>query len=308
MKPTKALITPPVLSSPLELKTQIEHRRAYTFNHCELNLFETFEQGQQVPLQFHDLVVTSMLRGKKVMHLLDQPGFTYMPGETVIVPPSVKMEIDFPEASLEDPTQCTAWAIGKTQLQDTLQFLNERHPKHLASGEWKFQFQHIHFDNSAEIAQLVQRMVHISLSNSLHKDVLSDLATKELLIRIMQMQNVLHDGQAGADPAGRLGFLRQYIRAHLTEPLTVAQLSAQAHMSVPHFYRAFKTEFGLSPMDFVIRERIQKAKELLSQQFSVKEACYGTGFNNMTYFIRIFRKYEGVTPGTYYKMMLPAYA
>lgn len=61
----------------------------------------------------------------------------------------------------------------------------------------------------------------------------------------------------------------------------------------------FKDEFGTSPNDFILQERINKAKELLASQNSIKETAYQTGFSDTNYFTRVFKQLVGVTPKSY---------
>jgi AraC-like DNA-binding protein len=301
----KTLLSPLSLSHGKELNTLIENRKAYTMNHCELNVFETFQRSELVPLTFSDLVITSMLRGKKVMHLFDKPGFDYLPGETVIVPPNITMKIDFPEATINQPSQCTALAINHQEIADTLDFLNENYPRE-DKRIWQLNYNQFHFFNNYELAQLINKLIRISTGDALTKDVLANLTLKELLIRIMQMQNLneisdnLHELSSGS----RFAYVLEYIRVHLSDKLNIDALSQMAFMSKASFFRAFRHELGISPVDYIIKERLQLAKQLMNNPHnSISEACFKAGFNNLNYFSRAFKKIEGITP-SYYKAKL----
>lgn len=298
---TRNLVNPLSLSNQKEIRTLVENRKAYTMNHCELNIFETYERSELVPLTFSDLVITSMLRGKKVMHLFDQPGFDYLPGETVIVPPNITMKIDFPEASANQPSQCTALAINHQEIMNTLDFLNENYPRE-DKHTWKLNYNQFHFFNNYELAQLINKLIRISTGDALTKDVLANLTLKELLIRIMQMQNLheIHDNIHELSAGSRFAYVLEYIRVHLTEKLNIDALSQMAFMSKASFFRAFKHELGISPVDYIIKERILLAKQLMNNPYnSISEACFKAGFNNLNYFSRAFKKIEGITPSGY---------
>lgn len=294
------LVSPINLSSQKEVNTLVEHRRAYTMNQCELNIFETYERNELVPLTFTDLVITSMLRGKKVMHLFDKPGFDYLPGETVIVPPNITMKIDFPEATASQPSQCTALAINHHEISNTLDFLNQNYQRE-DKQLWQLNYNQFHFFNNDELAQLINKLIRISTGDALTKDVLANLTLKELLIRIMQMQNLHHaHTNPQAQTNNRFAFVLDYIKQHLTGKLSIDALCRMAFMSKASFFRAFKHELGISPVDYIIRERIQFAKQLMNNPYnSISEACFKAGFNNLNYFSRTFKKIEGVTPSLY---------
>ncbi|TFF39551.1 AraC family transcriptional regulator [Mucilaginibacter psychrotolerans] len=299
--PNRNLLSPLSLSNGKELHTLVENRKAYTMNHCELNVFETFQRSELVPLTFSDLVITSMLRGKKVMHLFDKPGFDYLPGETVIVPPNITMTIDFPEASASQPSQCTALAINQQEILDTLDFLNQNYPRE-DSRAWQLNYNQFHFFNNYELAQLINKLIRISTGDALTKDVLANLTLKELLIRIMQMQNFheVKDSAHELAAGNRFAYVLEYIKNNLTSKLSIDALCRMAFMSKASFFRAFKHEMGISPVDYIIKERLQFAKQLMNNPYnSISEACFKAGFNNLNYFSRAFHKVEGITPSQY---------
>ncbi|MCL6462843.1 MAG: AraC family transcriptional regulator [Flavobacterium micromati] len=301
MNNNRAFIHPPHLSKEKSLKTLVENRTIYSLNHCELNLFETYESSTLVPLKFSDFVVTSMLRGKKIMHLFDEPSFVYLPGETVIIPSNVEMKIDFPEASKINPTQCLALAIDQTKINSILQFLNERYPKEGKDQFWQLNYQKYFFYNNEELATTIDKLIKECMSTSIIKDVLADLTLQELMIRIIQTQTAKAiDEDLIADPKNPIIQIVEFIRLNLKENISMKRLSENACMSTTSFYRFFKRELGISPTEFIINEKMRCAKKLLkSQSIQINEVCYLSGFEDCNYFIRLFKKHEGITPKQY---------
>ena len=288
------------LSKAENLQTLVENRTAYTLERCELNVFETYTQSFKVPLTFNDFVITSMLRGKKVMHLFDKQGFDYMPGQTVIVPPAVTMKIDFPEATDLNPTQCIALAIENEQIKKTISYLNEFFPKEDSNSKWFLNYDEYHFYNNEEIAYLINKVIRICSEKSKEKDVLADLTLKELLVRIMQSQNLKTVNDEIATNNNPLAYVIGYIKANLNEKISIDSLSNKACMSKATFYRLFKRELGISPNDYILAEKMNRAKELLARPGNkIAAISYELGFSDSNYFIRAFKKIVGVTPGAF---------
>jgi AraC-like DNA-binding protein len=290
------------LSAEKDLRTLVENRSVYTLDHCELNVFETRKQSEKVHLVFNDMVLTTMIRGKKVMHLFGSEHFDYLPGESVIVPDNEEMIIDFPEADADNPTQCIALAVDAAMLKDTLNLLNEKYPKVEKQDSWNIDISCFHLQNSLEITSAINRLVNISTENNAAKDVLVDFTLKELLIRLMQTQarKMILDSYAGSATNNRFANVVQYIKGHISEEITIDKLSNLCCMSKPNFFRVFKREFGISPVDFILHERIKIAKTMLKDQnASITEACYAVGFNNLSYFFKLFKRIEGKTPNEF---------
>lgn len=299
----KSLLHTPLLSHEKSLKTLVENRTVYSLENCELNLFETYEESQLVPLKFNDLVVTSMLRGKKIMHLFDDPEFVYLPGETVVIPSNVEMKIDFPEASKSNPTQCLALAIDHWKINDTLNLLNEKYPKE-GNSLWTLDSENYFFYNNIELASTINKLIKECMSSSITKDVLADLTLQELLIRIIQTQTLKSiDDNKKLESNSPISMVLEFIRNNIKENFNLKDLSDKAGMSTTSFYRFFKRELGMSPIEFILNEKIKIAKQLLKYPgIQINEVGFQSGFEDSNYFIRLFKKVEGITPKQYQQL------
>jgi AraC-like DNA-binding protein len=79
--------------------------------------------------------------------------------------------------------------------------------------------------------------------------------------------------------------------------ITLVELAQKAGMSKYHFSRVFKRYIGMTPIKFVTLRKIEKAKELLKRRdFNVSAVAYQLGFNDVSTFIKQFKKFTGLTP------------
>lgn len=88
-----------------------------------------------------------------------------------------------------------------------------------------------------------------------------------------------------------------YINANYSSSVTMEQLCLVAGVSEQHLCRLFRSALGSRPMEYVAKRRIQTAKELLnSSDYSVDEISERVGFCSGSYFCKLFKRYEGMTP------------
>ena len=300
--PTKHLLQNIRLTESNHLQTLVENRRIFSLDNCELNVFESYQQAYHVPLTFHDFVITSMVRGKKIMHLFDKPSFDYLPGETVIVPADETMIIDFPEAQAANPTQCIALAVDATYINNSLLYLNQFYNAPDERREWKLQFNQYHFANDNEVSELINKIIRICSSGDAMKNVFADLNLKELLIRLLQSQYLQQVSLERKDNnnKSRQHFVLHYIHEHLSEKIGVDVLSRKAYLSRNIFFKWFKEQFGITPLEYINKERVKMAKQLLSNAYAnIQTVSSQCGFSDVNYFTRVFKKIEGITPGAY---------
>lgn len=90
-----------------------------------------------------------------------------------------------------------------------------------------------------------------------------------------------------------------YLDAHFTEPIALADVAAAFHLSVSSLCHEFSRYNRHSIYDYVLYRRIILACELMGQGLSLTETAYRCGFNNYNSFLRAFRKFIGMSPREY---------
>lgn len=92
-----------------------------------------------------------------------------------------------------------------------------------------------------------------------------------------------------------------YITSHLTEPLDSERLCNVFSIGKTRLYEIAKESYGCGIAEHIRRLRIEKAKALLSDrpEMPVSEAAFACGFTDYNYFITVFKKYAGISPGKF---------
>ncbi|MEN4759949.1 helix-turn-helix domain-containing protein [Chryseobacterium sp. C39-AII1] len=298
MNDNKILLNTPELKQENQLIHLVENQTKFNLNNCEFSIYETHKAAFNVKLHFETIAFTAMLRGKKYMKLDKTNYFDYFPGESVLVSPGETMMIDFPEAD-ETPSQCISLSLNPEFIEDSLNHLNYNLPKIDETSHWNIDLDEYFLFNNQSLASATNNIMRIAMDDNSQKDIMADFALKELLIRLMQTQARSMVEKNIVKNKSRIGFVVDYIKKNLHQKLSIESIAKLAYVSKSNFFKMFKDELGTSPNEFILQERISRAKELLASQNSIKETAYQTGFSDVNYFTRVFKQFAGVTPKSY---------
>lgn len=99
----------------------------------------------------------------------------------------------------------------------------------------------------------------------------------------------------------RLKSIFSYVEKHYDEEIEIKKVADIAHLTVPAFCNYFKKVMNITFTDFINQYRIQQACILLQQEKSIADACFECGFNNVTYFNKVFKTIMKKTPSEFRK-------
>lgn len=95
----------------------------------------------------------------------------------------------------------------------------------------------------------------------------------------------------------QLNRLREFIDAHLDQPLRLTDLAAVAGLSEYHFARMFRQSQGQAPHQYLLQQRLLRAEQLLQESSdSITEIALRCGFSSTSHFSNRFRQARGITP------------
>lgn len=282
----------------------VEIPTVFTFDNCTLTLYETLEEATGVNFEFNYPTVAIMLSGKKIMHMEGRT-FAFLPGAVFIVAPGVPIFIDLPGASVADPTLCLTLTIDRNVILKQIEVLLKNNTADAGKKDVVYLQDHQDFllFEEGSLYRLAQRIVDLAMEKNQDYESIMQTATSELIIRLSQTHSCELLLKSAKVPQVTDHFLTavDYIQANYTLPITIDTLCSIACMSKAVLFRKFKTAFGVTPLEFILRKRIDAARQLLdrAEHYSVKFISVQCGFNNESYFNQVFKRETGTTPLSY---------
>lgn len=222
------------------------------------------------------------------MHVLLEPGTALLiqPGDLHAV------SVDQPQRVTEIVANSSFWATEED---------NE-----LFSGKLRFQMQFV--ANDPTDAAIVERLREIKRCYTEQgfgyefrlKSLFSDIFSSMLANGRYHVEK-----QESVKESDTSKNLFSYVHQHYADDLSLEHLASLSHYSKSYVIKLFKKNTGQTPIEYINRYRLDQAKSFLQNpKNSILDVSLMSGFQNVGYFIRIFKAHFGMTPGVYRKEIL----
>lgn len=159
-------------------------------------------------------------------------------------------------------------------------------------------------DQAAKLVSMMERIIDglaADESESYGEELNRKFLIGELLIYVNRLYRKHHSIQQASilEEYKRACAAITYIYAHMDSKLSLDVLSKHACTNKHTLCECFKQVTGVSPNQYIINCRINKAKELLASNIPVDSVCSLVGYNNLSHFSRAFKQHSGISPKQY---------
>ncbi len=155
--------------------------------------------------------------------------------------------------------------------------------------------------NEPRVKLLFERMIAEVANKARGHELAAKACLLELLVFLQRRD--FHEQPAPKQPHHAVELAIRFLESHYNRPLRLNDIATAARLNPIYLERLFKRVIGHSPMIYLSRLRVGRAKHLLCRAgMTVKEVASAVGFEDAGYFTRVFQKFEGMSPMHYRRM------
>lgn len=260
-----------------------------------LNCSETSYQKKLEETSF------TIITNKQGQSLCEVDGQTYKVCSSVFLITNPFQQLKY---TIDDYTETTNIHFNHSFIQSLYQYFTESDAYLLdnieepENGILPLFFNELHYKNSI-ISKLIEQLM-LSSSNFQFDEILSTIGM-QLFVNHQESQKKIkllksRKLSTKKELYKRISKAKDIIFCSYEQPLSIDEISKSVCISKYHFTRIFKDIYGMSPYQYLKTVRLEKAKELLANDYSIQETAYKIGFEESNSFINAFKAYTNTTP------------
>ena len=247
--------------------------------------------GQERDFHFHDFDKIVLLLSGRVNYLVEDQSYLLQPWDLLLVKHHAihKALIDrsepYERIIVYLDRQYFDRALPQARLMDCFESA-DRSRRYLLVPDG---------EQRAELGETLRAFERAREDSRFGAEAMRDTLMMQILIQIGRMAPAAPESREQADP--KIRQVLSFINEHLTEELTVEQLSERVYLSRYHFMRLFKAQTGSTVHAYVRQKRLLSAARLIREGVPAAKAAADSGFGDYSAFHRAFKECFGIAPG-----------
>ncbi|PKM51923.1 MAG: AraC family transcriptional regulator [Firmicutes bacterium HGW-Firmicutes-7] len=261
-----------------------EKNNNYETEYLKILYYDLSKDYKEVYKSYQYNRLCTIVNGTKHVKINNGLEFDYNRSDFILLPPnsSVQMEI-------KEPTIAVVYELSDKLIEDTrnhIQIKFEADAIDVKDSIIKEKF------NEALKAP-IKRINEYCSSNDPNKTFLIDLCSQELTY------NLIKDFFITPNPNNKyfdpVDYTLKFLEENIYETVAINEIATHLNMSASNLTACFKKKTNMTPKEYQNLLKIRTSKEALRHK-NVTEVCYDLGFENVSYFIKLFKNYYGETP------------
>ncbi|KQO17155.1 AraC family transcriptional regulator [Paenibacillus sp. Leaf72] len=258
-------------------------RLIFTSVHCYS--FRGQADDPLTPKIIHTYAIVYVTAGKGLMKMNGHAA-QVKPGDLFFLQPEMMVE-GYSDST--DPIQYSLIVFSCMQLSRQREGWSVKRPIFPLKGKMEG------VDDLAAVEGLIQQLFELNRQARVQESHTIHYNLSKLLLLMMGTSKPAEQQTVGMEQ------VLAYMNENYTKDLQVSQLAEMAGFSPNHFTKIFKHQMGTTPTEYLMKQRITKAKQLLVSSMKAKRVAEQVGYKDEHYFSRVFKKAEGVAPTLYIK-------
>ena len=257
----------------------------------DVKIFKTTKYEPKSPL-IYNVSLLLVLQGKKIANLANT-SITFDCDNYLVVPTTLPLECET-YASVDEPFICLIISLDRKIMYEIIELLEKREFENSKNNSIGIFSDKV----TLELEKTTSRLLDI-LESKEKSLVLGNSILKELFyhIAIGENANFLHKMFLENNSEAKIARALKTIHDNYKENIDIPSLARKEDMSVSSFHTHFKNITSHTPLQYIKKIKLTKAKDLLSKyNYKVVETAYELGYDNPSQFSRDFKNYFGYSP------------